>query len=930
MSDFSHIANAHPAYIESLYQQFSQDPEAVDASWRDFFLGFQYGHSNGNGTAATADAPKGMSTESLDFEHIAKELKVLSLIKAYRIRGHMDANIDPVNEFEDPDAKLDLGSFGLSEADLQTTFFSARELFLEPSPLEVIIKHLQRVYCSTIGFEYHYVADRRKRRWLRERIERVESDKAFGLTLDEKRRILEKLNGAVGFEAFLKKKYIAQKRFGLEGGESTIVGLDVIISESAKAGAEEIVIGMAHRGRLNVLSNIMGKTYDTIFSEFEGAVPEEIQGGGDVKYHLGYSSMVEPVPNRKVHLKLVPNPSHLEAVGPVVEGFARAKADMLYENNYDKILPVLIHGDAAVAGQGVVFETVQMSELEGYTTGGTIHIVINNQVGFTTDYKDARSSLYCTGVAGVVDAPVFHINGDDPEAVAYAAKLALAFRQEFNSDVFLDILCYRKHGHNEGDDPAYTQPGMYDRIKGKQDPRQIYTETLIQRGDLDRDLGNEMQEKFNDFLQERYDEVKQNKLEYKYQNPERAWRELRRGKKSAEDFATSPKTGVSAETMNKIFDHLTFLPKDFKPINKVSRLFKNFKKMRKENRFDWAAGELAAYATLLMKGHDVRFSGQDVRRGTFSHRHAILNGIDGESRYNRLDGLTEDQGKLRIFNSLLSEFAVLGFEYGYSMSSPKNMVIWEAQFGDFANGASTIFDQFISAGESKWQRMSGITVLLPHGYEGQGPEHSSARPERFLQLCAEYNMIVANATEPANFFHLLRRQLEWDFRKPLIHMSPKSLLRHPMAVSSLEDFTGDTKFREIIDDPAVSARGNKKVKRVLLCSGKIYYELAQYKEEQKRADVAIVRFEQLYPLPYGQIRDLVKRYDGAEMIWVQEEARNFGCWSYMAEQFLYNEELGLNLQLGYAGRQPAASPATGFKHVHEKEQAELIERAFAK
>lgn len=924
MSDFSHIANAHPAYIEGLYQQYSKDPLSVEDSWRDFFLGFDYNQKNENGSAVSSGGGE------IDFDHIAKELRVLALIKAYRIRGHMDANIDPVGEFEDPDSKLDLADFNLTKGDLPTVFQCATEIGMPgPASLEDIVKYLQRVYCSSIGFEYHYIADREKRRWLRSRIESGKPENAYDINLDKKRRILDKLNGAVGFENFLKKKYIAQKRFGLEGGESTIVGLDSIINQAGAAGAEEIVIGMAHRGRLNVLTNIMGKTYATIFNEFEGAVPEEIQGGGDVKYHLGFSSIVETTGGQNVHLKLVPNPSHLEAVGPVVEGFARAKADMLYDNDYDKILPILIHGDAAVAGQGVVFETVQMSELDGYTTGGTIHFIINNQVGFTTDYEDARSSLYATGVASVVDAPVFHVNGDDPEAVVYACEMALDYRQEFNSDVFIDMFCYRKHGHNEGDDPAYTQPGLYERIKKHDDPRKIYVDRLVKRGDLERKMAEEKEQEFNAFLQERFEEVKQNKLKYKYQDPERAWRELDRKPRTAKYFDKSPETGIKKETLKSILDHLTFLPEDFTPINKVGRLFKNFEKMRENDALDWAAGELSAYASLMLEQHDIRMSGQDVRRGTFSHRHAVLNSKDGLSTYNRLDGMAEEQGKLRIYNSLLSEFAVLGFEYGYSMSSPKNMVIWEAQFGDFANGASTIFDQFISAGESKWQRMSGLTVLLPHGYEGQGPEHSSARPERFLQLCAEYNMVVANATTPANFFHLLRRQIAWNWRMPLIHMSPKSLLRHPMATSKAADFLEGTRFQEILDDPTVSPRGNKKIKRVLLCSGKVYYDLAAYKAENKKDDTAIVRLEQLYPLPYAQVQKLVKRYADAEFVWVQEEARNYGYWSYVSDQFLYNEEMGVNKQLRYVGRKAAASPATGFKHVHEEEQKALVEQAFS-
>ncbi|MTB49654.1 2-oxoglutarate dehydrogenase E1 component [Lewinella sp. W8] len=931
MSNYSHLANAHPGFIENLYKQFTDAPDSVDQSWRDFFLGFDYATENANGEVATNGAalPTTGSGE-VDWEHVEKELRVFALIKAYRVRGHMDAAIDPINEFDDPDAVLNLSDFGLSDADLDVPFRAAQQLFLPTSTLREIIQQLNKVYLGSIGYEFDHIFQRDKRRWLRTRIENTEPQNAFNLSLEEKRHILTRLNDAVGFEDFLKVKYNAQKRFGLEGGEAAIVGIDAIINEAAVEGVEEVVIGMAHRGRLNVLANIMGKSYESIFQEFEGFTPENAKGDGDVKYHMGYSSIIKTQSDKEVNVKLAPNPSHLEAVGPVVEGFARAKADMLYGNDYDKILPILIHGDAAVAGQGVVFETAQMSELTAYKTGGTIHFIINNQIGFTTDYKDARSSIYASGVASVVQAPVFHVNGDDPEAVLFVSKLAVEYRNEFNSDVFIDMLCFRKHGHNEGDDPGYTQPGMYQRVKKHPDVREVYTERLVARKDVEEKMARELAEEFKEQLQTIHSRVKNHDdLTYRYQEPEMAWRALNRDHWEEKYFAESPETGVPEKEIKRILKHLVTLPKNFKPVKKVNRLYKGYQKSIDEDKLDWALGELTAYATLLEDGHNVRMSGQDVRRGTFSHRHAILNAENGEGFYNRLDGLSEEQGKMLIYNSHLSEFAVLGFEYGYSTASPDNLVIWEAQFGDFANGAMTVFDQFISSGESKWSRMSGLTVLLPHGYEGQGPEHSSARLERFLQLCAQYNMIVTNVTLPANFFHLLRRQLAWDFRKPLIVMSPKSGLRHPMAVSPVADFVTGTRFQEVLDDPTVSARGNKKVKRLLLCSGKVYFDLAQEKEKNQRDDVAIVRLEQLFPLPVDQLQKIIKRYGDAEVVWVQEESRNSGAWTYISDQFQFNEALGLHLTLKYVGRKPTASPATGYKPVHEQEQRELIEQAFA-
>lgn len=917
MTDFSFIANAHPNYIESLYEQYQKEPEELESSWRAFFKGFEFSQTgNGNGShTGTAVAT----------DQLAKELKVLSLIKAYRDRGHLLSTTNPIRTRRDRKPTVNLEDFDLKESDLTLPFFVSKEVGLNNATLADILAKLRRIYCGNIGFEYHHINDRERRRWMRTRIE-AHDPSDYNLEKGEKRRILEKLNGAVMFERFLHTKYIGQKRFSLEGGENAIVALDGIIRQAAADRVEEIVIGMAHRGRLNVLANIMGKTYGQIFNEFEGtAVPDLSFGDGDVKYHLGYSSQIN-FDDKLMHLKLVPNPSHLEAVNPVVEGFARAKADILYESDYDRILPILIHGDAAVAGQGIVYETVQMSQLDGYYTGGTIHFVINNQIGFTTDWDDARSSTYSTGAASVVQAPVFHVNGDDPEAVLFVAKMAMDYRQEFNSDVFIDMVCYRKHGHNEGDDPQYTQPEMYQIINNHADPREIYSKKLIERGDLDAELANELEKEFWNVLQERLDEVRERPLPYEYQEPELAWKQLKK-KTTAEDYEVSPETGIDRKTIDKVIKHLMTLPKGFSPLSKVKRLFKGKQKLLDDNKLDWAMGELLAYGTILLDEHHIRMSGQDVKRGTFSHRHAVIRDAKTFEAVNRLDNIADKQGEFRIFNSFLSEFGVLGFEYGYSLATPEALVIWEAQFGDFANGAQTMIDQFITAGESKWQRMSGLVMLLPHGYEGQGPEHSSARLERFLQACAEFNMTVANVTTPANFFHLLRRQLARPFRKPLIVMSPKSLLRHPECVSDIEDFESGHRFQELIDDPEMGTKVNKKVKRLLFCTGKIYYDLLQHKRENDRQDVAIVRLEQLYPLPGKQVNAIFKKYPEAAPIWVQEEPSNMGSWQYISSM-MHNEEVGLTKDLGFVARKSSASPASGFKKVHDAEQADIIRQAF--
>ena len=924
MKDYSYVFNAHPSFIDDMYAKYANDPQSVEEGWRVFFEGFEFGGQNGNGSS-NGNGQSAMSTASAgataagrtDGALLAnKEFAAYSIIGGFRRRGHLLSTTNPIRERKDRKARLDLADYNLLDADLKTKFEAGAELGLPNGTLQEIIDKCNVIYAGNIGYEYAHIEDREKRVWLREKIENRDLSDSYGLSKDEKTRILENLNGAVIFEKFLHTKYIGQKRFSLEGGETAIAALETIIATAAIDKVEEVVIGMAHRGRLNVLANIMGKTYDEIFNEFEGnSIPEQSFGDGDVKYHLGFASQRD-ISGKKVHLKLAPNPSHLEAVNPVVEGYSRAQADQLYDSDYDKILPILIHGDAAVVGQGIVYETVQMSQLEGYYTGGTIHLVINNQIGFTTDFDDARSSNYCTAASGLVQAPVFHVNGDDPEAMVFAAKIATEYRQKFNNDVFIDMVCYRRHGHNEGDDPKFTQPKMYEIINKHPNPRDLYVKKLMSRGDVDAQLAEKLEKKFWDHLQDRLNLVKETPLPYAPQPPEEAWAKLNI---SFDDTVKgkSPDTGIDAKRIDKILNHISKPPKGINLLSKVNRLLKNTNKLLDADKLDWAMAELMAYGSILLEGKDVRMSGQDVKRGTFSHRHAIFNDIETEQEFNRLDGLAKSQGKYRIFNSFLSEFAVLGFEYGYSLANPDNLVLWEAQFGDFYNGAQTMVDQFISAAESKWQRMSGLVMLLPNGMEGQGPEHSSARVERFLQMTAEYNLTIVNLTTPANLFHALRRQLARDLRKPLVVMSPKSMLRHPLAVSGKTEFTKGTHFQETIDDPTADS---KKVKRLLLCSGKFYYDLLKAKEEGKRDDVAIVRIEQLYPFPAEQVDKIFKKYSSAKKFWVQEESANMGAWDYLMR---YWRKTDIDL----ISRMPTASPATGFKKVHEKQQSDLVKRA---
>jgi 2-oxoglutarate dehydrogenase E1 component len=916
MKDFSYITNAHPSYIEGMYQQFLQDPNSIDPELKKFFEGFDFAMQNEANNEGVKNVVAKTSEGGGDINW-AKEIAVYRLILGYRNKGHLIATTNPIRERKDRHANLELSFFGLTNSDLSNSFHAGNFLGLGHTSLQNIIAHLQNAYAKNIGIEFKYISDQTKVDWLTNEMEHNFSEP---INIDQKRRILEKLNQGVIFEKFLHTKYIGQKRFSLEGGESTIAALDAIINFGADNGVEEVVIGMAHRGRLNVLANIMGKTYEQIFSEFEGtAVLDQTMGSGDVKYHMGYSSEVQTVSNKNVHLKLMQNPSHLEAVDPVVLGFARAKADVLYEADFNKVLPILIHGDASVAGQGIVYEILQMCDLHGYRTGGTIHFVINNQIGFTTDFDDARSANYCTSVAAMVQAPVLHVNGDDSEAVYKAVVIATKYRQTFGSDIFVDMVCYRKHGHNEGDDPKYTQPQLYKLIEQHKNPRETYVEFLLQNGTADsQNLAKEMEQKFWSDLQARLDEVKQNPLPYKYQAPEIAWKAM--VKATPLDFDASPETAITPDKAKYIFNTLMKWPAGFSPLKKVEKLIQEkIKLFETENKIDWATGELMAYASLLSEGKTVRMSGQDVKRGTFSHRHAVLFDENTNEQYCRLDQISQSQQPFRIYNSLLSEYGVLGFEYGYALANAQALVIWEAQFGDFSNGAQTIIDQFIAAGEQKWQRQNGLVMLLPHGYEGQGPEHSSARLERYLQLCAEYNMIVTNITTAANFFHALRRQLTWNFRKPMINFSPKANLRSPWTFSDIKEFT-EGGFKEVIDDSFVTDPAE--VKRVLFCSGKISYELAEKQKAENRTDIAIVRLEQIYPLPVKQITALQQKYIKAVWFWVQEEPLNMGAASFL--------QMNLKaIKFGVISRQASASTATGYMKVHTKEQADILTTAFS-
>ncbi|MBT3571490.1 MAG: 2-oxoglutarate dehydrogenase E1 component, partial [Flavobacteriales bacterium] len=793
-------------------------------------------------------------------------------------------------------------------------FQAGEQVGIGASKLSDIIKHLDQVYCQSIGVEYMYVRDPKEIDWIKNRLHKNSNTPKF--EAKQKKHILHKLNQAVAFENFLHKKFVGQKRFSLEGAESLIPALDALVEYSSDLGVEEFVMGMSHRGRLNVLANIFNKTYKEIFSEFEGKLYEDDNISGDVKYHLGFTSMQKCSNGNNIKLNLTPNPSHLEAVDPVVEGITRAKLDSKYGGDVKKILPILLHGDAALAGQGVVYEVIQMAQLDGYQTGGTIHIAVNNQVGFTTNYLDARSSTYCTDVAKVTLSPVLHVNGDDVEAVVHALQLAVEYRQKYQKDVFIDLLCYRKYGHNEGDEPRFTQPKLYEAISKHKNPREIYKEKLMNEGVVETGIAKELEKDFQDLLQDRFDEAKEIKKAKITRFLKEEWSEVKRN--FIPEFKGSNATNIGQDKLKELAKYLYDVPQADKLFKKTRKLLSDRKKMVEvSDKLDWAMGELLAYASLLDEGHDIRLSGQDVERGTFSHRHAILKVEQSEEEVCPLNSISTT-ANFEAYNSLLSEYGVLGFDYGYSITLPNTLTIWEAQFGDFSNGAQIMLDQFISCAEDKWKVMSGLVMLLPHGYEGQGAEHSSARLERYLQMCAKYNMQIVNCTAPANFYHVLRRQLKREYRKPLVVFTPKSLLRHPKCVSSISDLA-DGKFEGIIDDTIAP----KSVDRLVLCSGKIYYELLDRREKEAVEDVALVRVEQLFPLDKQSIIELVEKYNAKELVWAQEEPENMGAWTFILSEL---RTFGIDV----IAREASAATATGSSKTSAAEQNELINKVFKK
>jgi 2-oxoglutarate dehydrogenase E1 component len=901
--------------IEANHQRWQRDPSSVDETWRAFFAGYELATKSGTESEPDAESNR---QESSYFEAARLQAAVTRLIDGYREIGHYLADLDPLrlNPPLDSHELLDLSAFGLSEADLDKTFYS-RLTDPPASTLRELLTILRQTYCGKIGVEYMHIRDKRIRTWIQERIEPTRNQPR--LDSRKKRRIVLKLYAAELFETFLHSHYIGQKRFSLEGGEMLIPLLDAIIERAGKDGVREIVMGMAHRGRLNVLANILEKPYGMIFGEFEGNMPiESVAGDGDVKYHLGFSADHTTSENHKIHLSLTPNPSHLEAVDPVVEGRVRAKQRRFGDRERKLGLPLLIHGDAAFAGQGLVAETLNLSRLPGYRTGGTIHVVVNNQIGFTTAPQESRSSWYCTDVAKMIEAPIFHVNGEDPDAVVHVAELATDFRQAFGQDVVIDMVCYRRHGHNEGDEPAFTQPLMYEKIRGRDSIRDLYTEYLILTGELTADEVATIAETFEEKLTAIYKEV------HDHSSPPAALHHPFTGAWAGftNRYSWAPvETGVPLTELARIAEATSTVPEGFHLNPKIERIMSaRVKTIESKGSVDWSFAESLAFGSLLLERTPVRLSGQDSRRGTFSQRHAVLVDYKTGERIIPLNRIAPDQAELCVYDSMLSEAAVLGFDYGYSLDEPRMLIMWEAQFGDFANGAQVIIDQFIVSGESKWGRSSGLVLLLPHGYEGQGAEHSSARLERFLSLCAEENIQVVNATTPAQYFHLLRRQVRRDFRKPLVVMTPKSLLRHKAAVSPVDELTSG-RFREVIDDVIEPDR----VRRVLVCSGKVYYDLLARRESVgKTREVAIVRLEQFYPWPADALRAALGRYRNArEWVWVQEESHNMGGWFFTAPRL--NDLMGVSFE--YVGRDASASPATGSHAVHDREQAELVAAA---
>jgi 2-oxoglutarate dehydrogenase E1 component len=944
----SFLSGPNAPFIEELYAKYVESPASVDPSWRKFFSelqdesatvlqdirgaswaprarsveignGHEDEHSNGAALATRqAPASKDLTSASRD------SLRAMMLIRAYRVRGHLEAKLDPLDlKPRHRHSELDPKSYGFSDADMDREIYIDNVFGYQHATLRQIVHAVRETYCGSIGVEYMHIENPEQKKWLQQRIEGTRNQREF--TPRGKQAILERLTAAEMFEKFLDKKYTGTKRFGLDGGETMIPALEQIIKRGSQLGLKEVVLGMAHRGRLNVLANFMAKRFAAIFSEFQGnaANPEDVQGSADVKYHLGTSADRE-FDGRVVHLSLTANPSHLECVNTVVLGKVRAKQDQRKDKNREQVMGLLIHGDAAFAGQGLVPESLDLSELDGYKTGGTIHFIVNNQIGFTTNPVASRSGPYCSDIAKGVQAPIFHVNADDPEAVLFVSGLAMEFRQEFKRDVVIDMFCYRRYGHNESDEPAFTQPLMYQKIAAHPTTRQIYCQQLTEEGAVSQDEADQIVHDFQARLDSEFElstSFKPNKADWL----EGAWS----GMEIASGDDRRGSTAVELDRLQLVGKALTTVPATFNVNRKIARQLAQKEEMLKKGEgIDWATAEALAFGTLLDEGSVVRLSGQDCKRGTFSQRHAVLVDQESEDEYILLNNIREGQAELEIINSPLSEAGVLGFEYGYSLAEPKALVLWEAQFGDFANGAQVIIDQFISSGESKWLRMSGLVMLLPHGYEGQGPEHSSARLERYLQLCAEDNMQVVNATTPANYFHVLRRQLHRAFRKPLIMMTPKSLLRHKNAVSKLSEFGPGTSFHRVLWDDRANL-DEKQIKRVVLCSGKVYYDLLAAAEERDQKDVYIMRVEQLYPFPVKALAAELARFPGAEIVWCQEEPKNMGSWFFVAPEIeTVMEQIGSKQsRVKYAGRPAAASPATGLFKRHVKEQNKLVNEA---
>ncbi len=958
-------------YLEQLYARYANDPNAVDEAWQAFFAQLGDGEVEVKREAAgpswartdwppmpaddltsalTGEWPAELETQKAGDKikqkaaekgvevsdeavkrAVLDSVRALMLIRAYRIRGHLIAELDPLGlRDHGPRPELDPKSYGFTEADMDRPIFIDNVLGLQVASIREILEIVKRTYCGTFALQYMHISDPEQAGWLKERIEGY--DKEITFTREGRKAILNKLVEAEGFEKYLHVKYMGTKRFGLDGGESLIPAMEQIIKRGGGLGLKEIVIGMPHRGRLSVLANVMGKPYRAIFNEFQGGSfkPEDVDGSGDVKYHLGASSDRE-FDGNKVHLSLTANPSHLEAVNPVVLGKVRAKQDQLNDTDRTSVLPVLLHGDAAFAGQGVVAECFGLSGLKGHKTGGTMHIVVNNQIGFTTAPHFSRSSPYPTDIALMVEAPIFHVNGDDPEAVVHAAKVATEFRQKFQKDVVIDIICYRRFGHNEGDEPMFTNPAMYKEIKKHKTTLSLYTERLVKDGLIPEGEIDDMKAAFQSYLSDEFEagkEYRPNKADWldgKWSHLDRKDEDYQRGE-----------TSIPPETMEDIGRALTTAPDGF-PLHKtVGRLLDAKKKMFETGEgFDWATAESLAFGSLQLEGYPVRLSGQDSARGTFSQRHSAFINQDTEERYYPLNNIREGQARYEVIDSMLSEYAVLGFEYGYSLAEPNALTLWEAQFGDFANGAQIMFDQFISSGESKWLRMSGLVCLLPHGYEGQGPEHSSARLERFLTMCGGDNWIVANCTTPANYFHILRRQLHRTYRKPLIMMTPKSLLRHKMAISKTEEFTTGSSFHRVLWDDAqygnsdTQLKPDDQIKRVVLCSGKVYYDLLEERDKRGIDDVYLLRVEQFYPFPAMSMVKELERFKQAEMVWCQEEPKNQGAWTFIEPniEWVLERIKAKHTRPTYAGRAAAASPATGLASQHKAQQEALVDAA---